>query len=134
MDMIRARAAAILSSEVEKQHGWPVKVLAPSGSYRAVQVGITWHGDSVETTCQCRGSRNGLCYHQVAAVLYSLRHAEVSIAQARGNARRLARLGGYVLGVCPEDSGPELWLVVRTRNKNWEEQENLPGELAEITT
>jgi hypothetical protein len=115
--------------EAKSKDGRPIMVLVPSGEDKAMHVSLAWHSDGVETTCQCRGSRNGLCYHQLAAVLYSLRHAIVHVTKAKGNAKRLTRLGGYVYGVCPENEGPAMWLVVRTRNNDMIEQEDLPGEL-----
>lgn len=130
-DMVKARAASILSSTMKvDREGRPVQVLVPSGSDRAMRVGLIWHVDDVEVTCGCRGSRLGICWHEIAAILYALKFAEVSVVGSKGNAKRLSRLGGYVLGVGQEGEGAELWAVVRTKNRvgDWE-QVDLPGEL-----
>lgn len=128
---IKARAAAVLSSTLHyDRQGRPAVVLTPSGSERAMHVRLTWHQDGVETSCACRGAQKGLCFHQLGAVLYSLRPAVVSVTKGRGNAQRLARQGGRIFYVGREDYGPELWLVVRPSVRDdGLETVDLPGEL-----
>jgi hypothetical protein len=132
--VFKARAAAILSDGAEfDKLGRPEKVYVPGTGGQRYTIYLRWFGNKVETVCHCKGARSGgVCYHQMAAVLWALKRATVSFSKSKGNLKRLQRTGGWILEIMPEGMETVMYALVKDRNGWIEEQVDLPGELVEV--
>jgi len=138
VQLAKSHAIALLSEVTRRDSsGRPSRV--DTGRY---VVELNWRGRTVTTTCNCRGSSRGMCYHSMGAVILSLEELDCHVAMSpcKGNLVLLQRTGGQLFTIVNDYTGGKVYALAKSMSNKavidsqlaQVDQVDLPGELVEM--